>query len=120
MHTNGFTVSQRNDLLLNYWNFSGTLYSKIAPSDIASANAAYRECFEIPEDCSIIEILKNHKMERITRLESKLFGLGPYGPVVDNDVLPVLPENMTRNINVPYMVGRCSGEGDTLLKWLKT
>ena len=75
--------------------------------------------FEIPDGASIVETLANHKPERISRLESKLFGLGPYGPVVDNDVLPVLPENMSRNINVPYMIGRCSGEGDTLLTGLK-
>ena len=30
-------------------------------------------------------------------------------------MLPEMPEEMRRNLNVPYMVGRCSGEGDALL-----
>ena len=38
---------------------SGTLYSKIAPADLNTANSAYRDKFEIPDGTSIANHIGN-------------------------------------------------------------
>lgn len=96
---------------------SGSLVGCFAPADINRANDAYRSALKIGPSDSISGALQALPLKRALNLESRLFGAGPYGPVVDGDILPCLPDNMTPDQlrSVPYMIGRCSGEGDALL-----
>ncbi|CAG5085839.1 Oidioi.mRNA.OKI2018_I69.PAR.g11025.t1.cds [Oikopleura dioica] len=95
---------------------SGTLYSKIAPCDLLQAKEQYREVLKQPDDVELKSHILSLNLKDFSRAEASLFGRGPFGPVLDYDVLPVLPEDMTdEEATVPYMLGRCSGEGDALL-----
>jgi len=95
---------------------SGTLYSKIAPCDLLQAKDQYREVLKQPDEVELKDHIITLKQADFSRAEASLFGRGPFGPVLDYDVLPVLPEDMTdEKATVPYMLGRCSGEGDALL-----
>ena len=61
---------------------------KIAPCDLDQADDAYRSHFEISENESLVKKLNTIPLKKFNKSEARLFGQGPYGPVVDNDLLP--------------------------------
>ena len=85
--------------------------------NIEKSNSAYREKLGIDDNASISEAMLAQDQKKVLAMEAKLFGQGPYGPVFGDDILPKSPDEMTASElqNTPYMIGRCSGEGDALL-----
>lgn len=94
---------------------SGTLYSKIAPADLLLAKEQYRDVLKQPDEVSLEDHILSLHPKDFARAEASLFGRGPFGPIMDYDVLPTLPEDCDEPPIIPYMIGKCSGEGDTLL-----
>ena len=85
--------------------------------NIENANSAYREKLGIDDGASISAAMLAQDQKKVLAMEAKLFGQGPYGPVFGDDILPKSPDEMSvpELQNTPYMIGRCSGEGDALL-----